>query len=217
MLGNLNQTLQFIDQLVHTGLVPNVLTCSIRLKVVFSVSCSPLATKIIVGYNNASPIEGKMLGTSGIRKKVKVFTQPHYLYDFDQSMFNAISAAKFKGFKFVYGGRQYCSKDALQLLITIGNGGPTPEGTTTIFFEHTKTVKEYFIIEGLPNVDISTLGISNFLNPDGHCDDLFYSTSDYVLLMKSFFDLRSIQNARCKGKLIIELFQFFYGPAHNII
>ncbi|MFS7978147.1 putative phosphoglucomutase (alpha-D-glucose-1,6-bisphosphate-dependent) [Helianthus anomalus] len=210
MLGNLNQTLQFIHhQLVHARLVPNVLTYSIRLKVVFSVSCSPLATKIIVGHNNASPIEGQTLGTSGIRKKVRVLTQPHYLYEFDHSMSNALSATKFKGFKFVSGGVQYYSKGALQLLITLGNGGPTPEGTTPIFFEHTKTKKEYFIIEGLPNVAILTLGISNFLSPDGHCDDLFYSASDYTLLMKSFFDLRSIK------KLSTSTQFRFCNDAHN--
>ncbi|CAH1434490.1 unnamed protein product [Lactuca virosa] len=223
----------------------------------------------------SSPIEGQKPGTSGLRKKVKVFTQPHYLHNFVQSTFNALSAEKIKGSTLVVSGDgRYYSKDAIQIIIKMAaangarriwvgqngllstpavsavvrervgadgskangafiltashnpggpnedfgikynmeNGGPAPEGVTDKIFENTKTIKEYFIAEGLPDVDISAIGVSSFSGPDGQFDvDVFDAASDYVKLMKSIFDFQAIQ------KLIAcPQFSFCYDALHGV-
>lgn len=222
-----------------------------------------------------SPIEGQKPGTSGLRKKVKVFTQPHYLENFVQATFNALSAEKIKGSTLVVSGDgRYYSKDAIQIIIKMAaangarriwvgqngllstpavsavvrervgadgskangafiltashnpggptedfgikynmeNGGPAPEGVTDKIFENTKTIKEYFIAEGLPDVDISKTGVSTFQGPNGQFDvDVFDSASDYVKLMKSIFDFESIK------KLIASpQFSFCYDALHGV-
>uniref|UniRef100_A0A7C9EP74 phosphoglucomutase (alpha-D-glucose-1,6-bisphosphate-dependent) n=1 Tax=Opuntia streptacantha TaxID=393608 RepID=A0A7C9EP74_OPUST len=64
------------------------------------------------------PYDGQKPGTSGLRKKVKVFTQPHYLQNFVQATFNALSADKIKGKTLVVSGDgRYFSKEAIQIII----------------------------------------------------------------------------------------------------
>uniref|UniRef100_A0A2N9ETD5 Alpha-D-phosphohexomutase alpha/beta/alpha domain-containing protein n=1 Tax=Fagus sylvatica TaxID=28930 RepID=A0A2N9ETD5_FAGSY len=61
------------------------------------------------------PIDGQKPGTSGLRKKVKVFIQPHYLHNFVQSTFNALTPEKVRGATLVVSGDgRYFSKDAIQ-------------------------------------------------------------------------------------------------------
>lgn len=64
------------------------------------------------------PYDGQKPGTSGLRKKVKVFTQPHYLENFVQASFNALTAEKIKGKTLVVSGDgRYYSKEAIQIII----------------------------------------------------------------------------------------------------
>ncbi|XP_052204362.1 phosphoglucomutase, cytoplasmic isoform X1 [Diospyros lotus] len=71
-----------------------------------------------VALVETKPYEGQKPGTSGLRKKVKVFMQPHYLHNFVQSTFNALSAEKVKGATLVVSGDgRYFSKDAVQIII----------------------------------------------------------------------------------------------------
>ncbi|KAH7834718.1 hypothetical protein Vadar_018927 [Vaccinium darrowii] len=60
----------------------------------------------------------KNRGTSGLRKKVKVFKQPNYLHNFVQSTFDALSADKVRGATLVVSGDgRYYSKDAIQIIV----------------------------------------------------------------------------------------------------
>nr|GMD24819.1 phosphoglucomutase, cytoplasmic [Ipomoea batatas] len=65
-----------------------------------------------------TPFEGQKPGTSGLRKKVKVFKQPKYLENFVQATFNALGAEKVRGATLVVSGDgRYFSKDAIQIII----------------------------------------------------------------------------------------------------
>ena len=50
------------------------------------------------------PYTDQKPGTSGLRKKVKVFTQKHYLENFVQSIFNAIPKEEYQGKALVVSG-----------------------------------------------------------------------------------------------------------------
>ncbi|KAK4790744.1 hypothetical protein SAY86_018048 [Trapa natans] len=62
-----------------------------------------------------TPFDRQKPGTSGLHKKVKVFVKPHYLHNFVQSTFNALSAENVRGPTLVVSGDgQYLSKEAIQ-------------------------------------------------------------------------------------------------------
>ena len=67
------------------------------------------------------PIAGMKPGTSGLRKKVTEFQQPHYLANFVQSVFDAVRpAGGFAGCSLVLGGDgRYFNLEAAQLVIRI--------------------------------------------------------------------------------------------------
>eukprot|EP00245_Coleochaete_scutata_P001333 TRINITY_DN11640_c0_g1_i1.p1 TRINITY_DN11640_c0_g1~~TRINITY_DN11640_c0_g1_i1.p1 ORF type:complete len:583 (-),score=143.53 TRINITY_DN11640_c0_g1_i1:592-2340(-) len=67
-----------------------------------------------------TPFEGQKPGTSGLRKKVKVFQQPNYLHNFVQASFNALPSESVQGSTLVVSGDgRYFSKDAIQIIVKI--------------------------------------------------------------------------------------------------
>nr|XP_010934074.1 phosphoglucomutase, chloroplastic [Elaeis guineensis] len=71
------------------------------------------------------PVEGQKTGTSGLRKKVKVFQQENYLANWIQALFDSLQPEDYKGGLLVLGGDgRYFNREAAQIIIKIaaGNG-----------------------------------------------------------------------------------------------
>lgn len=63
-----------------------------------------------------TPFEGQKPGTSGLRKKTRVFMQDHYLETFVQAIFNGIGGASGKSFV-VGGDGRYFNAEAIQTIL----------------------------------------------------------------------------------------------------
>ena len=71
---------------------------------------------------SSQPIEGQKPGTSGLRKKTKVFMGPHYLENFVQAIWNGIGGAA--GKTFVLGGDgRYFNERAAQVILRMAAAG----------------------------------------------------------------------------------------------
>ena len=95
-----------------------------------------------------SPIEGQKPGTSGLRKKTRIFRQPGYLENFVQSVFDATGGAR--GRTFVMGGDgRFFGREAAQTIlrmaaangaarVIVGRGGllSTPAASNLIRQRH---------------------------------------------------------------------------------
>jgi phosphoglucomutase len=67
-----------------------------------------------------SPIEGQKPGTSGLRKKTKIFQSGQYLHNFVQSVFDALPQAELLGSTIVVSGDgRYYTPEAIQLIVKI--------------------------------------------------------------------------------------------------
>ena len=80
---------------------------------------SPMTIKTV----QTKPFEGQKPGTSGLRKKVTVFQQPHYVANFVQSIFDALPGIQ--GQTLVVGGDgRFFNKEAIQIILKMaaGNG-----------------------------------------------------------------------------------------------
>ena len=72
--------------------------------------------QIKIKTHNTTPYDDQKPGTSGLRKKVTVFQQPHYLENFVQSIFNSLD--DFQGKILVLGGDgRYFNRQAIQIII----------------------------------------------------------------------------------------------------
>ncbi|AZN35277.1 alpha-D-glucose phosphate-specific phosphoglucomutase [Iodobacter ciconiae] len=93
---------------------------------------------------NTQPVAGQRPGTSGLRKRVTVFQQPHYLENFVQAIFDAVPALK--GGTLVLGGDgRFYNRVAVQIIlkmaaangvaqVIVGRGGilSTPAASSVI-------------------------------------------------------------------------------------
>lgn len=73
-----------------------------------------------------TPFDGQKPGTSGLRKKTRVFMQPGYLENFVQSVFDAIGGAE--GKRFVVGGDgRFFNAEAIQTILKMAAGNGAAE------------------------------------------------------------------------------------------
>uniref|UniRef100_A0A0E0M660 Uncharacterized protein n=1 Tax=Oryza punctata TaxID=4537 RepID=A0A0E0M660_ORYPU len=90
------------------------------------VRCSSSAAQALkIKSIPTKPVEGQKTGTSGLRKKVKVFQQENYLANWIQALFNSLPPEDYIGGTLVLGGDgRYFNKDAAQIItkIAAGNG-----------------------------------------------------------------------------------------------
>ncbi|KAF8380370.1 hypothetical protein HHK36_027855 [Tetracentron sinense] len=91
---------------------------------IFKVSSSSSPSTAICSVPT-EPIEGQKTGTSGLRKKVKIFKQENYLANWIQALFDSLPPEDFKNGLLVLGGDgRYFNQEAAQIIIKIaaGNG-----------------------------------------------------------------------------------------------
>ncbi|KFK26792.1 hypothetical protein AALP_AA8G294200 [Arabis alpina] len=112
---------------IHLRTKPNS-----RLQSITASSSSSSSGAIVAGTDAieikslpTKPIEGQKTGTSGLRKKVKVFMQDNYLANWIQALFNSLPLEDYRNATLVLGGDgRYFNKEAAQIIIKIaaGNG-----------------------------------------------------------------------------------------------
>ncbi|CAG8483658.1 10388_t:CDS:10 [Acaulospora colombiana] len=75
------------------------------------------------GWISTKPFNDQKPGTSGLRKRVKVFQQENYTLNFIQATLNAMPAPGAKGSTLVVGGDgRYYSKEAVNIIIRVAAG-----------------------------------------------------------------------------------------------
>ncbi|XP_024525074.1 phosphoglucomutase, chloroplastic isoform X2 [Selaginella moellendorffii] len=108
------------------SLLPGAKCGTVRGKFLLAMGdCGPERQAQKVKTVPTKPIEGQKTGTSGLRKKVKVFMEQNYLSNWIQSLFNSLSSSDVKGATLVLGGDgRYFNKPAAQIIMKIaaGNG-----------------------------------------------------------------------------------------------
>lgn len=91
-----------------------------------SSSPSPSTSSVLDSHNftiksvPTKPYDGQKTGTSGLRKKVKIFMQENYLANWIQALFNSLPSEDYVNGVLVLGGDgRYFNKEAAQIIIKI--------------------------------------------------------------------------------------------------
>ncbi|KAL5744478.1 hypothetical protein ACOSQ2_027594 [Xanthoceras sorbifolium] len=126
-LSNSNATLSLLSYSPKLPVFRTSHSISIRASSSSSSSSTTLAEPGGIKINSVptKPIEGQKTGTSGLRKKVKVFMQENYLANWIQALFNSLPPEDYKNGLLVLGGDgRYFNREAAQIIIKIaaGNG-----------------------------------------------------------------------------------------------
>ncbi|XP_068315632.1 phosphoglucomutase, chloroplastic [Pyrus communis] len=118
--------------LISSSPLPHLLlrtSHSLTIRAASSSSSSPTTVAdpqgIKINLVPTEPIEGQKTGTSGLRKKVKVFQQENYLANWIQALFDSLPPEDYKNGVLVLGGDgRYFNREAAQIIIKIaaGNG-----------------------------------------------------------------------------------------------
>ncbi|KAF3638350.1 Phosphoglucomutase, chloroplastic [Capsicum annuum] len=150
------------------------------------------------------PIEGQKTGTSGLRKKVKVFMQENYLANWIQALFNSLPLEDYKDGLLVLGGDgRYFNREAAQanggfimsashnpggpeydwgIKFNYSSGQPAPESITDKIYGNTLSISEIKIAD-ISDVDLSQLGVTKCGNFSVEVVD---PVADYLELMEAY-------------------------------
>ena len=216
-------------------------------------------------------LAGQRPGTSGLRKKVAVFRQPHYLENFVQSVFDSLEGKE--GQTLVLGGDgRYFNDIAIQTILRMaaangfgrvlvgqygilstpavscvirgrgafggiilsashnaggpegdfgikyntGNGGPAPEKITEAIYANTQQISRYLTLEGLPVVDLSSLGATRL---GAMVVEVIDPVTEHADLLATLFDFNRIGALLRSNKfqMIFDAMHAVTGPyAHEI-
>lgn len=117
------------------------------------------------------PFQDQKPGTSGLRKKVKVFQQPHYLESFVQSIFDALPQKDYMNKSLVVGGDgRYYNKVAIHKVIQIA----LANGVREVFVGQDALLSTPAVSNLVRTVDQNCMGgviLSASHNPGGPTED----------------------------------------------
>ncbi|KAE8662111.1 Phosphoglucomutase [Hibiscus syriacus] len=151
------------------------------------------------------PIEGQKTGTSGLRKKIKVFMEENSLSNWIQS-FNSLPPENYKNGVLVLGGDgRYFNREASQFNYNCGQ--PAPESITDKIYGNTLSISEIKMAE-IPDVDISHTGVTNYGN---FTVEVIDPVLDYLELLESVLDFQVIKSFLTRSN-----FRFAFDAMHAV-